>query len=483
MNKPRVVPMYINGSWCAASDGRSYGLVDPATGQTFAEAPIATAGDIDRALQASQQGFQTWRHTDPWTRSRLLREAGRLIDERRDEIAALLTEEQGKPLRESTAELKGTAEQFDWFADEARRITTTLVPTSDPHHTATVRREPIGPVAAFSPWNFPALLPTRKIAPALAAGCSLILKPADETPQTALALAQACHDAGMPPGVFNVVTGDAPSISEQLLTSPIIRKITLTGSVPVGRHLLQLAAHNVVDATMELGGHAPVVVLQGVDPAAAATACAAAKFRNAGQVCISPTRFYVHADDYATFGDAFVAVAKGLRLGAGADPDTDVGPLSNGRRLEALDDLVIDAVAAGAILATGGARVTSQQGFFYEPTVLLDVPETARAMSEEPFGPLALLAPYTDLDDAVARANGTSFGLAAYVLSPDSDTGRVLGRRLDAGMVGINHFALSYAGVPFGGVKASGIGTESGSGALDTFLVHKSLHTEADPFA
>ncbi len=481
MNALPVAEMYIDGCWCAASDRRTYGLIDPATGQPIMDVPMATANDVDRALEASQRGFQTWRDTDPWTRSRLLRDVARLIDERRDDIAALLTAEQGKPLRESTAELKGTAEQFDWFADEARRITTVLVSTSDPRHTATVRREPIGPVAAFSPWNFPALLPTRKIAPALAAGCSLILKPADETPQTALAIARACHDAGIPPGVINVITGDAPAISESLLASPIIRKITLTGSVPIGRRLLQLAAQNIVDATMELGGHAPVVILPGVDPAEAATACASAKFRNAGQVCISPTRFYVHSDEYAAFSDAFVAVAKGLRLGAGCDADTDVGPVGNVRRLATLDELVSDAVTRGAVLGTGGARVTGEEGFFYEPTVLLDVPETAKAMSEEPFGPLALLAPYTELDDAVSRANGTSFGLAAYVLSPETVSGQAVARRLDAGMVGVNHFGLSYAGVPFGGVKASGIGTESGSGALDAFLVYKSLHTDSDP--
>jgi succinate-semialdehyde dehydrogenase/glutarate-semialdehyde dehydrogenase len=482
MTKRLAAQMYIGGSWCEAADGGTYTTINPATEQAIAQVPSATADDVDRAILASEKGFRTWRDTDPWSRSEVLRQVAVLLRDRSEGIAAVMTEEQGKPLREARAELKGAWEQFDWFADEARRISASIVATSDSQHEATVRREPIGPVAAFAPWNFPALLLSRKVAPALAAGCSVILKPADETPLTAFAIASACEDAALPAGVLNVITGDAPMISKRLLTSPAIRKVTLTGSVPVGQLLLRLAADNVIDATMELGGHAPVVVMPGADATKAAQACAAAKFRNAGQVCISPTRFFVHRDSYEEFSEQFVAVASALQLGDGQDPDTEVGPLSTQRRVTAINDLVQDAVAAGATLATGGAARAGEVGFFYEPTVLLDVPDDARVMREEPFGPLALLTSYGDLEDAVSRANATSFGLAAYVVAPDLADGHAIARQLEAGMVGINHFALSYAGVPFGGVKTSGIGTESGSAAIDAFLVHKSIHASDQSF-
>ncbi|MGI9007043.1 MAG: NAD-dependent succinate-semialdehyde dehydrogenase [Streptosporangiaceae bacterium] len=473
--------LYINGTWQRSSDGSEYQIVNPATGRAIGPVPRASAADIDDALGAAAAGFLTWSRTDPWERCRILRGAATLIRERSEDIAAILTHEQGKPLREATAEVKGAWEQFDWFADEARRITAAIVPTSDPAHVATVYRVPVGPVAAFSPWNFPALLPSRKIAPALAAGCSVILKPADEAPGTALALAAACHDAGLPPGVLNVLTGDAAKISERLLRSPVIRKLTLTGSVPVGQRLLALAAENIIDTTMELGGHAPVIVLPDVDPIRSGRACARAKFRNAGQVCIAPTRFYVHRDCYPAFREAFVAETTALRLGDGADPAADVGPLTSERRVQAIEALVTDALACGATLACGGSA-PDRPGFFFEPTVLADVPEAARAMQEEPFGPLALLAPYREVGEAIVRANGTPFGLAAYVWSADQQAGMAVAAAIDAGLVGLNHFALSYAGVAFGGVKASGIGTESGAGALDAFLVSKSLHTDASPF-
>ncbi|MGB8195464.1 MAG: NAD-dependent succinate-semialdehyde dehydrogenase [Acidimicrobiales bacterium] len=468
--------MFIDGAWVAASDGGSYDVTNPATGDVIATAPVATTADIQRALAAAAKGWETWRETNPWDRSECLREAARYLRKREDELAALMTIEQGKPVRESLSELRGACQQYEWFADEARRIRGDVVDITGAGQFALTLRESVGPVAAFSPWNFPALLPSRKVAPALAAGCSVVLKPADETPGIAFALAAAFEHAGLPSGVFNVVTGDGAAISAQLLASSVIRKISLTGSIGVGKKLLHAAAERVVSVTMELGGHAPVVVLPDVDVAVAAQRSVDAKYRNAGQVCISPTRFYVHHDIYDEYCDAFVEAVQRLNIGDGLEPGTDVGPLANERRVDDVDRLTRDAVEHGATLAIGGRKLPKSPGYFYEPTVLVDVPENAQIMSEEPFGPIAPIASYVDVADAVARSNSTQYGLAAYVLSGEQGAGLDLARRLEAGMVGINHFSLSYAGVPFGGVKASGFGSESGPSAMNDYLVEKAVH-------
>jgi succinate-semialdehyde dehydrogenase / glutarate-semialdehyde dehydrogenase len=468
--------MYIDGMWAESSDGGCIDVTNPATERVIARVPKATMSDVDRALEAAEKGWLTWRATDPWTRSECLRAAAAVLRDRREELASVLTQQQGKPLAESRSEIRGAWEQFEWFADEARRISGDVL-DARPEHYALVVREPIGPVAAFTPWNFPALLPARKIAPALAAGCSMILKPADEAPGVAFALAQACELAGLPPGVLNVITGDAAQISARLLGSRIIRKLTLTGSVPVGRVLLRAAAENIVDTTMELGGHAPTIVMRDSSPRDAARRCVAAKYRNAGQVCISPTRFYVHREIYREYCEAFVAEVGQLRVGNGSDPETNVGPLNNSRRLDAIAGLVDDALAAGARLAIGGRRPADQPvGHYFQPTVLIDVPESARIMQEEPFGPVAPISVYDDIEEALNRANGTPYGLAGYVLTDDMSAGLKAAARLDVGMVGVNDFALSYAGVPFGGRKLSGIGTESGSSAMDSYLARKSIH-------
>jgi succinate-semialdehyde dehydrogenase/glutarate-semialdehyde dehydrogenase len=471
--------MLINGSWASSSDGATYDVTNPATGEIIATAPMASHDDIERVLAAACKGWETWRDTNPWDRSECLREAARYLREREDDLAQLLTLEQGKPVRESLSEIRGTCQQYEWFADEARRIRGDVVDVTGTGQFALTLKEPIGPVAAFSPWNFPALLPSRKVAPALAAGCSMVLKPADETPGIALALAAALEDAGLPPGVFNVVTGDGAAISAQLLSSPIIRKISLTGSVGVGKKLLHAAADRVVGVTMELGGHAPVIVFPDVNVEEAVRRSVDAKYRNAGQVCVSPTRFYVHHDIYDEFCEAFVDAVKGLTLGDGRALDTNVGPLANQRRVDDVDRLVRDAVDHGATLAIGGRRPSDTGGYFYEPTVLLGVPDNAEIMSEEPFGPVAPLTSFVDLVDVIARANATDYGLAAFILSGDQEAGLALARRLEAGMVGINHFSLSYAGVPFGGVKASGFGSESGPSAMNDFLVEKAVHLGA----
>jgi succinate-semialdehyde dehydrogenase/glutarate-semialdehyde dehydrogenase len=469
--------MFIDGEWRFAADGATYDVLNPATEEIVATAPVATAADIDHALEAADKGWKVWRAASPWDRCDCLRVAAAYLRDREELLAALLTKEQGKPMRESLSELRGTWQQFEWFADEARRIHGEVFDPAGTGQYAIVMKEAVGPVAAFAPWNFPALLTTRKLAPAIAAGCSVILKPADETPGIAMALAAALDHAGLPAGVLNIVTGNAPAIASQLMSSPVIRKVTLTGSIGVGQQLLRAAAERVVSATMELGGHAPVIVFPDVDPREAARRCVEGKFRNAGQVCISPSRFYVHEDIYTEFCDEFVERVGLLRLGDGSDPNTNVGPLGNSRRVGAMDRLVRNAVEAGAKVAIGGRRPTEKSlGYFYEPTVLLNVPDDATIMSEEPFGPVAPISSFRDFGEVVLRANSTEYGLAGFVLTSDRAVGLEFARQLDVGMVGINQFGLSFAGVHFGGIKSSGIGSESGASAMNEYLVEKALH-------
>jgi succinate-semialdehyde dehydrogenase/glutarate-semialdehyde dehydrogenase len=468
------VDMLIDGEWVSSSDGQRVDVENPATEEVVCSVPRATGADLDRALAAAASGWETWRRTDAWTRSAVLREAARILAGRADEVARVLTEEQGKPIAEARAELASAVEQLDWYADEARRVYGRVVPASVAHQRMLVLREPVGPVAAFTPWNFPALLSARKIAPALAAGCSMILKPAEEAPRSVLAIAQALVEAGLPAGVLNVVTGDPGQISAHLLASPVIRKVSLTGSVAVGQQLLRAGAENILDVSMELGGHAPVLVFPDVDAEAAGAACAKGKFRNAGQVCISATRFYVHESIIDRFTAAFVEQTRRLRIGNGLDPATDLGPLSNRRRVDAVESLVADAVDRGARLLTGGHRPTGR-GFFFEPTVLGEVPPDSQVMHVEPFGPLAPTAPFSDLEEGLRLANSTPYGLAGYVFTHDLDTAVRAYEGLEVGMVGVNGFAVSGAQVPFGGVKRSGIGSENGTEAMDAYTVSKTV--------
>ncbi len=466
--------MYIDGEWVAASDGRSLDIMDPATEEIADTVPVATEADVDRALDAADRAWRAWREVDAWTRSATLRRVADLVRERADIIADVITEEQGKTLAEARGETLAAADQFDWYADEARRIYGRLVEGHSRAHRIMVMRQPIGPVAAFSPWNFPALLSSRKIAPAIAAGCSIIVKPAREAPRTTLCLAQACHDAGVPRGVVNVVTGDSGMISRRLCLSPIIRKVTLTGSVPVGQELLRLCAEVVKPVTMELGGHNPVLVFDDADIERAAEICAHGKFRNNGQVCIAASRFFVHESAAERFTARFVAVARALRQGNGRDPKTDVGPLANRRRLEATVALVADAVAKGARIECGGARATEfSRGFFYKPTVLTGVTHAMDIMTEEPFCPVAPIASFATLEDALAQANNTKFGLAAYVFTQNTRTMFLAAERLEAGMIGVNNLVIASAEIPFGGVKASGFGREGGTEGIEAYTVAK----------
>jgi len=469
--------MYIDGEWADASDGATLDIIDPATEEQVDTAPVATAHDLDRALAAADRAWRDWREVDAWTRSATLRKVAELIRERLDTIADCITEEQGKTLGESRGELNATADQFDWYADEARRVYGRMIDGHSRAHRLMVIRQPIGPVAAFSPWNFPALLPSRKVAPAIATGCSIIVKPAREAPRTMLCIAQACHDAGVPKGVVNVVTGDSGTISKHLCTSPIIRKVTLTGSVPIGQQLLHLCADSIKPVTMELGGHSPVVVFEDADVEEAAETAARGKFRNNGQVCIAASRFYVQKSVAEPFTRRFVEVAKSLRMGNGRDADTEVGPLANLRRLEATERLVEDAVAKGAVVACGGCRAPEfDKGFYYKPTVLTGVTAEMDIMSDEPFCPVAPIMPFTDLDDVVEKANVTDFGLAAYIFTKNTKTAFLASERIEAGMVGLNTLLLASAEIPFGGVKASGYGREGGTEGIQAYTVTKHVN-------
>ncbi|MFK5922493.1 MAG: NAD-dependent succinate-semialdehyde dehydrogenase [Verrucomicrobiota bacterium] len=475
MKKPNE--MLINGDWLPASDGAREDIINPATEQVIDSVPIATDADLEQALAAAERGSSEWRQVDAWTRSALLRKVAGLIRERTDSIAEILTEEQGKPLAESKGELGAAADQFDWYADEARRIYGRMIDGHSREHRLMVIRQPIGPVAAFVPWNFPALLSVRKIAPAIATGCSIIVNPPIEAPRTVLCMAQACQDAGLPPGVLNMVTGSGAHISKKLIESGVIRKVSLTGSIPVGRQILKLCADAMIPASMELGGHSPVIVFEDADVEQTAEICARGKFRNMGQVCISASRFFVQESIVDQFTEHFVKITRELKIGDGKDPETEAGPLANQRRVDSAEALVADAVGKGATLACGGRRPEGfDKGFYYEPTVLSGVEDSMKVMSDEPFGPVAPIASFTDMDDALRKANGTAFGLAGYVFTRDTRRAFLVSEGLEVGMVGVNNLVIATAEAPFGGVKDSGFGREGGSEGIEAYTTTKYIN-------
>jgi succinate-semialdehyde dehydrogenase/glutarate-semialdehyde dehydrogenase len=460
--------LYIDGQQIASCGRSVRAVLDPATEQVLAELPHATHADIDRALEAASRAFPPWRATAPLERARVLRQAAALLRERVEKIACVMTLEGGKPVREARLEVLASADTFDWYADEGRRNYGRLVPGRHPGHRISVLLEPVGVCAAFAPWNFPALTPARKIAGALAAGCTLILKPAEETPATALAIAQSLHDAGLPAGVLNVVFGVPSQVSERLLDSPIVAKVSLTGSTAVGKLVAERAARTLKRCTLELGGHAPVIVCADADVEQAADLLTGAKYRNAGQVCIAPTRFYVHESRHAEFLSAFVQRVDRLRIGNGLDEETTMGPLANPRRAAAMDRFVSDARRRGARCLTGSERL-DQKGYYWQPTVFSDVPEDALLMNEEPFGPVALINPVASVDEAIERANRLRYGLAAYAFTQNSGTRMALARGLQTGMLGINTTLVSMPEAPFGGVKDSGLGSECGIEGLQAY--------------
>ena len=448
---------------------------DPATGETIGRVPIATDDDLRRALESTARGFARWRATSAYDRHAILRDAAALMRARADAIARVMTREQGKPLGEARLEVLGTADIIEWAGEEGRRAYGRVVPPRNASTRQTVLREPVGPVAAFTPWNFPAITPGRKLAGALGAGCSIIIKPSEETPATTLALYDALRDAGLPDDVVNIVYGDPPHISETLIASSVIRKISFTGSTAVGKHLAGLAAkHGLKRATLELGGHAPVIVSERADLNRAVAMSASAKYRNAGQVCVSPSRFFVQDSVYEAFAEKFTAKASSLKVGHGLEESTQMGSLANERRRDAIHAMVADATQRGAQVRTGGAPLDTP-GFFFAPTVMTDVPGDARVLSEEPFGPLAVITKFATLDEAIAQANALPYGLAAYAFTQDVGESIRFGNEIEAGMVGINHFGIALAELPFGGVKESGYGSEGGTEGLDGYLVTKSV--------
>jgi len=461
--------LFIAGVWKGVEGRETIPVVNPATEEVIAQLPVATVADLDEALDAASRAFGLWRATPAFERAAILHRAGQLMRERATYIGHVSTVEQGKILAESTAEATASGDIFDWFAEEARRAYGRIVPSKQPGVRHNVLKEPIGPVAAFTPWNFPLTIPSRKLAAALAAGCTVIIKPAEETPGTCLELARALDDAGLPKGVLNVVFGNPALISEYLIASPVIKKISFTGSTAVGKHLSELAARGMKKTTMELGGHAPVLVCEDADIELAALTMARSKYRNAGQICIAPTRFYLHDSVHDNFVKAFSGHVARLKLGNGLDPSTTMGPLANERRIGAMETLIGDALGKGATLERGGAR-QGNVGNFWQPTILCDVPNEADIMTIEPFGPIAITQRFEDLDAAIHEANRLPYGLAAYAFTESGRRANALGERIEAGMIGINFAVLTGPETPFGGIKESGHGSEGGIEGLDGYL-------------
>ncbi len=467
-------PLLIAGHWRQGGGRETLCLIDPATEGEIGRVSVATADDIDEAVDAAHAAFLRWRETPAFARAAIIARAAELMRARADEIARTATREQGKTLAEARTECLFAADVLQWAGEEARRLYGRLVPPRNPRVRSEVTYHPIGVAAAFTPWNFPLTTPARKIGGALAAGCPCILKASEETPGAAVAIAQAFADAGLPPGVLQLLFGDPAAISTQLTRAPAVRIVSFTGSVPVGRKLGALAAENLKKAALELGGHAPVLVFDDADIEATAALAAQAKFRNAGQICIAPTRFYVQESVHDRFVGAMAQAADALRVGNGLEGEVHMGPLANARRLDAVEALVADARVHGARVVAGGERI-GNRGFFYRPTVLAYVPDEARAMHEEPFGPVALVQPFARFEDAVANANALPFGLAGYAFTRSASRVAHLKDALEVGMLGINHFVVAQPELPFAGVKDSGYGAESGPEGVAEYTVLKTV--------
>jgi succinate-semialdehyde dehydrogenase/glutarate-semialdehyde dehydrogenase len=467
-----TLPHYINGAWVQPTSGDYQDVMNPSTNTPIGKLGHASKADLDKALAAAQSGFNTWRRVSAFERSKILRKAADLVRTRAEQIATVLTFEQGKLLAEAKLEVMGSADVIEWFAEEGRRAYGRIIPARADGVRNMVMMEPVGPVAGFSPWNFPVLQAARKISGALAAGCSIILKCPEETPGSPIEFVKCFEEAGVPAGVINLVYGVPAVISEYLIGSPAIRKISFTGSVPVGKHLASLAGQHMKRTTMELGGHAPVLVFDDVETDGIATLLAGMKYRNAGQVCVSPTRFFVQEKSYDKFVAKFTDLARGITVGDGFDPNSKMGPLANPRRVNAMETTLLDAQEKGAKVETGGKRI-GNAGNFFEPTVLTNVPADARIMHEEPFGPIAVMLRFKDADDVLKRANSLPFGLASYAFTKDAKTATKVSDGLDHGMVSINHFGIALPETPFGGVKDSGYGHEGGIEGLNAYLSTK----------
>ena len=463
-----TIELLIDGIFCQGSAGESEELINPATEGMLGRVPHATRSDLDRALDSSARGFAIWKSMRAQARYLIMMRAAELIEARKEHIGRILTLENGKPLAEAVPEVQFAADATRWYAEEGKRAYGRIVPARLPGLRQMVTKEPVGPVIGFAAWNFPASNVIRKIAGALGAGCSIVLKPAEETPGTAVAMARCFQEAGLPAGVLNLVFGKPAEISAHLIASPIPKKVTLTGSTAVGKLLQKQAADTMKRCTMELGGHAPVIVHEDADLEHALNTLVAAKFRNAGQVCTSPTRFFVHEARHDAFVDGFVQRAGAIKLGSGMEPDTKMGPMIAKRRLDVMESLIENAVSDGAIVALGGRR-SGNRGYFFEPTVLTNTPAEARIMSEEPFGPIAPISTFSGFDEVIERANALPYGLASFVFTRDMGRAARTEEALNAGMVGVNHMMISTPETPFGGVNESGYGSESGIEGLEAF--------------
>jgi succinate-semialdehyde dehydrogenase/glutarate-semialdehyde dehydrogenase len=463
------IQLFIDGHWRDGAADRSLPVVNPATGAVMGQVACAETADLEEVAAAALRGFAVWRQTSAFERYKIMRRAAQLLRDRVERVASLMTLEQGKPLAEARMEVLAGADTIDWFAEEGRRAYGRVIPARQPDVYQLVVKEPVGPVAAFTPWNFPINQVVRKLSAALAAGCSIVVKAPEETPASPAELIRAFIDAGVPAGSVNLVYGDPAHISSYLIAHPAIRKISFTGSTPVGKQLAAMAGLHMKRMTMELGGHAPVVIFDDADVALAAKTMAASKFRNAGQVCVSPTRFLVQEGVYKDFVAQFVMHAEKLQVGNGMDTGVGMGPLANPRRMAAMENLIADAQQQHGQVKTGGQRLGST-GNFWSPTVIAELPTSARAMSEEPFGPMALINPFATFDDAVREANRLPFGLAAYAWTRSARTAQQIAASVETGMITINHLGLGMPETPFGGVKDSGYGSEGGTEALEAYL-------------
>ncbi|HSV81391.1 MAG TPA: NAD-dependent succinate-semialdehyde dehydrogenase [Ramlibacter sp.] len=466
--------LLIANDWCDALSGKTIDVINPATGKAIGKVAHAGIADLDRALAAAQRGFETWRKVPANERATTMRRAAALLRDRAADIARMLTQEEGKPFSEARVEVLAGADIIEWFADEGRRVYGRIVPSRNLAAQQQVLKEPLGPVAAFTPWNFPINQIVRKLGAALASGCSFLVKAPEETPASPAALLQAFVDAGVPAGTVGLVFGDPGEISSYLIPHPIIRKVTFTGSTAVGKQLAALAGAHMKRATMELGGHAPVIVAADADVALAVRASGAAKFRNAGQVCISPTRFLVHNSIRDQFARAMVKHAESLKVGDGLSEGTTLGPLANSRRLSAMAKVLEDARATGATVATGGERIGTH-GNFFAPTVLTNVSLQADVFNSEPFGPIVAIRGFDTLEEVIAEANRLPYGLAGYAFTQSIKNVHLLSQQLEVGMLWVNQPATPTPEMPFGGVKDSGYGSEGGPEAMEAYLVTKAV--------
>ena len=471
MSYPQL-QMLIAGEWTNGTSGVTENVICPADGTVLGELPHASKEDLDDALNSSLEGFNKWRSETPLNRQSILEKAAKILEREFDKNSENLTREMGKPLAEAKIEMQVAIDLLRWYGEEGKRVYGRIIPSRIPNMEHEARKVPVGPVLAFVAWNFPATNVMRKVAGALAAGCSITIKPSEETPATAIAIGKALMEAGLPAGALNIVFGVPSEVSEHLLASPIPRKLSFTGSVPVGIHLQKLAAQNLIRCTMELGGHSPVMIFKDADIEAAVKHCAAGKFRNAGQVCISPTRFFIEEPVYDEFIKSFKSHVEAINVGDGLDSKSTMGPLVADRRLEVMEDFISDAVSSGGEVISGGGRGQSP-GSFFEPTLIRDVPDTAKIMIEEPFGPVAPSASFSSIDEIIERANSLPFGLASYAFTSNPRTSQILKSEIESGMLAINSMHIHSVETPFGGLKHSGYGYEGSIEGLEAFLVTK----------